>query len=130
MQVAKVLAVILVLALVGALGGCSSTGTSTSVIGTVQQQLCNPTAEQQATAAQVMDFVGSGVAIGASIAGVPITKDQALSIFANVRAGLCVGVTDLQTALTWFEALVGSKGLKAVAKKPDVTPLWAMLDKQ
>jgi hypothetical protein len=122
----RAVALVLVLGLL--LSGCA-------LFDTTQQVLCNPTPDQQATATQIMDFLSSGVVVVGPVVGVSMTKEQALEVFSQVRAGLCVGVTQLQTALAWFEALTAStkaaqvKGLKAGPGVPDTAPLWGMLRK-
>ena len=100
------------------------------LINTAQQILCNPTAEQQATAAAVKNFLSSAAPF-AAVVGIAITPAQAQAVFSAIQGGLCVGATDLQLALSWFQAVTApaqtAKLKAAMAPIPDVTPLWNMI---
>lgn len=130
---------VLVLALAMLLAGCE---TMSSIIGTTQQKLCNPTPEEQATAADVTNFLASGAVFAVPLvvaattgAAVTVTPEMANAAFATVQAGLCVGATDLELALQYFSQLtainkMSAAKMKALRPVPDATPLWNMLGKK
>ena len=110
----KVLAVLAIVAMVG--GCCVATrpdGTTTknpwncvtNFLPKVQAVLCDPSVDQVADAISALAFLQGNPAIAAAV-GVGI------SVFMNIRDKICVTIPQLQSALSQFDAAVGTMSLK------------------
>jgi hypothetical protein len=120
-------AIAAVLALVLVLGGCAAL---IQFVGEAQQILCDPTAEQQAAADQVINFIVSGAVFAVPLVvklatgvSLEVTPEMALGALSAVRSGACVGATDLEAALLWLQEITAP----TKALMPDTGPLWAMI---
>ena len=121
--------VILAMVLALLLGGCSwlsGTATTPGAVATAQQQLCNPNPSQQAVATAIINFLSAGVGIAAPIAGIPITPAVAQGVFTAIENGLCVGATNLQLALTWYNAIAAKSVVVTKGVAPSSGPLYTM----
>lgn len=112
--------IICILALV-LVAGCAG-------MATVTKKVCNFDLADSQEAQQALDLIATAAPVAGTLAGVPITKDQAETILAQVinaaQQGGCVLLTDLQNALAYFDTLVsGNKAL--AAKKPKLLSLRA-----
>lgn len=134
----------LILALAFSMAGCAAlqnvATTMGTIIATVQQAVCSPTADQKAVADQVKIAIAQGVVLGTTIAVslsngaiVTVTADQAMAVMDTIQAGICVGLDDLEAALVWFSEMVNStKAAKVRAGielplYPNTEPLWEMI---
>ncbi len=104
------------------LSGVFGCGGVKQVVDTGQQVLCNPTTQEQAEAAAVLQFIQSGIQVAGLVVSVPVTAAQVQIIFSIVQNGGCVVMSDLQMALAWYDALVAQLQTKARAAK-GITPI-------
>ena len=122
----KLLALLVVLAMIIGCGGNSAT-TPTSVVNSIDQALCNPSAAVIADANAVAAFLQSGLSAAAAIypPAAPVSGISVAGIFTTVQKGGCVFAEDLKAALAWFDSL----GITGKAAKPPATALRAWLGK-
>ena len=134
---------VLILCLIVALMvGCQCTGKDGSksfrnCIDDAQQKICNFTIDQKTTSGQVLTFLAkAGSIVGpmivklASGATITVTPEDALAAFNAIQSAACVGATDLEAALLWFESYTGkTKKLSplTVYTTPNIDPLWNLI---
>lgn len=119
---------LVLVALSGLLCGCGTMGTVAQDVGVVAKKVCNFDVTTCTEAQLARQFIGANAPLVGTLVGVPITAAQAQLVFDTVansaQTGLCVLLTDLQNAISFFDQLTAqSKLMKLPTPVPDILHL-------
>lgn len=119
---------LVLVALVGLVGGCSTAGTVAQDVGIVAKKVCNFDVSTCTEAQMARQFIGANAPLVGAIVGVPISAAAAQMVFDTVatsaQTGACVLLTDLQNAIAFFDQLsTQTKLMKLPSPVPDILHL-------
>ena len=116
------------------LAGCSTMQKIGTDVGIVAAKVCNFDAATSQEATAAIAFISTAAAVVGPLVGVPVTAGQAMATLNTVetaaQTGACVGLTELQNALTFFNTLAAQYQGTAAKKmtKKDVTPVPSLIN--